>query len=163
MHVVRSSPVVLLLCLAAELSAQSFDFRGAAANRAVAGILRALAGRAALKIDDLEVAVFIVREPDGDFTCRLWPNTASRRSERYEGPIPTGTVAIAHSHPYFTPRPSIGDVGESKRLGLPIYVVSRWELNVVDPASGERVRLLHGRSWSDIVERRECTQLARLR
>lgn len=159
MRIVRSLSIVLILSLGTELSGQPFDFRGAPANHAVAGILRTLAGKAALKTDEMEVAIFIVREPDGDFTCRLWPHTASRRSEHYKGSIPTGTVAIGHTHPYYMPLPSGGDVAESTRIGLPIYVVSRWEVNVVDPASGKNVLLLRGTAWSDIAERRECTQI----
>ncbi len=126
-------------------------------------MLRDLADKAALKPDDLEVAAFIVREPNGDLACRLWPPSAGRRSEHYDGPLPVGTMAIAHSHPYYAPLPSTIDVAQAKRIGLPIYVVSRWELHVVDPISGERVRLLRGRNWSGIAERHACSPMTTLR
>jgi hypothetical protein len=89
----------------------------------------------------------------------LWPHTANLRSEHYEGEIPAGTVALAHTHPLFAERPSKGDVAESMRIRLPIYVITRWHLYVVDPQSGERVALIANRSWMGSATHHECTSI----
>lgn len=45
-------------------------------------------------------------------------------------PVPLGT------HPIYAEKPSRGDVDLAQRIGLPIYVVTRWYLYVVDPTTG---------------------------
>ena len=121
------------------------------------GMLRELAREAALSTDDREVAAFIIRDGDGALTCHMWPQSAGFRSHHFDGAIPPGTVAIAHSHPFQMPAPSNADALQAMRIGLPIYAVSRWELHVATP-SGERLMLLTGRSWTGRAERRECTK-----
>src|SRR5581483_1901773 len=83
-------------------------------------MLQDLAVRGSSKVDDLEVAAFIVKGPDGAVRCLMWPHTANRRAEEYHGSVPEGTVAIAHTHPLFAELPSRGDVEQSKRIGLPM-------------------------------------------
>jgi len=124
-----------------------FDFRHAADDPEVLALLQDLAARGAYQPDDVEVAAFIVLKADGGVSCLLWPSSMSVRSAHYQGRIPEGTVAIAHTHPGYAPQASRGDVDQSKRIGLPIYVLTRRELSVVDPSSGERVALIEGKSW----------------
>lgn len=144
-------PVLFLLVA---LLDRPFDFHQASADPAVLGVLQDLAVRGAAQTDDREVAAFIVRETDGQVRCLVWPHTANRRSEEFHGTIPNGTVAIAHTHPLFAEMPSRGDVEQSKRIGLPIYVLTRWYLYAVDPSSGERVALIRQKNWTRAADKR---------
>jgi hypothetical protein len=126
--------------------AQSFDYHRID-NSALIGALRAVALLGFLRVDNTEVAAFIVR--DGDvISCLLWPHTVLLRSARYDGKLPEGTVAVAHNHPLESPLPSRADIAEAKRIGLPMYVVTRWHLYVVDPSTGERIELIRSRDWT---------------
>ncbi|HEX9160796.1 MAG TPA: hypothetical protein VF980_03740 [Thermoanaerobaculia bacterium] len=119
-------------------------------------VLCDLANRGARLVDQQEVAAFIVQDASGAISCVLWPHTANTRSEHYDGRIPAGTVALAHTHPLFAEHPSNGDVAESKRLGLPIYVITRWNLYVTDPHSGEHVALIARKNWVQKTPHQEC-------
>ena len=151
--------ILLLAIYATEASADSFDFRRAADDPQVLKSLQDLAVRGANLADDQEVAAFIVRDASGGTTCRLWPHTANLRSEHYRGGIPTGAVAVAHTHPLYAEQPSRGDVAESKRIGLPIYVITRWNLYVVDPRTGERVLLIVHKNWMRGGSRNQCQSM----
>ena len=105
----------------------------------------------------VEAAAFVIREEDGTFTTLLWPRTNYARSETFRGAIPPGTVAIAHTHPPTMEHPSSGDVAESKRLGIPIYVISYWQIWAVDPVSGEHVNVASRGSWRRAAQRNGCT------
>jgi hypothetical protein len=150
---------ILIAFLASQSFGQSFDFRGTVDDPHVLSLLQDLAVRGAYKLGGLEVAAFIVQEPDGGFSCLLWPASAGFRSEHFSGTIPAGTVAVAHTHPGYFERPSSRDVAESKRIALPIYVVTRWNLFVVDPASGERVELIRQKDWMGRAAHHECQSL----
>ena len=124
------------------------------------GILSDVYRRDALRTDGTEVAVFIVSTPDGHLSCLLWPHTDSIRSAHYDGPIPPGTIALAHSHPIHSlEKPSRGDVGQAQRIGLPIYVVTRWYLYVVDPMTGQSVELIRQKNWTVGNPRCSCSAL----
>ena len=124
-----------------------FDYRRTADDLRVLGILQELAARGAQQVHDREVAAFLVQDAGGFITCVMWPLSAAARSERYDGVIPAGTVAIAHTHPTYAPLPSRGDVGQARRIGLPIYVITRWSLYVVDPTSGTCLALIEHKNW----------------
>ena len=129
---------------------------GSGADAEMLAILSDVSARGARTTSDMEVAVFIVKTPDGHLSCLLWPHTASIRSAHYEGPMPAGTIALAHTHPIYAEKPSRGDVAQSQRIGLPIYVVTRWDLYVVDPTSGDSVELIRQRNWTRTVPRCSC-------
>src|SRR5439155_21802873 len=97
--------------------------------------------------DDREIAAFLVQDASGSIASVKWPHTAAARTERYHGVIPARTVAIAHTHPTYAPLPSRGDVAQAMRIGLPIYVITRWSLYVVDPTSGACVALIEHKDW----------------
>ena len=130
----------------------------AGADPEMLGILSDVYQRDAWRTDGTEVAVFIVRTPDGRLSCLLWPHTDSVRSAHYDGPIPPGTIALAHSHPIHSlERPSRGDVVQAQRIGLPIYVVTRWCLYVVDPLTGQSVELIQQKNWTRGNPRCSCS------
>jgi len=124
-----------------------FDLTGVAESELL-GILSDVSDRGARQRDDMEVAVFIVKAPNGHLSCLLWPHTASIRSAHYDGPIPRGTIALAHTHPIYAEKPSRGDVEQAKRIGLPSYVVTRWHTYVVDPATGRSVEVIRAKNWT---------------
>lgn len=148
MRIVHAAFLVLAIAPAAH--AQSAD------DAVLVGYLRDLEGRAALKTDDLEVAAFIIADDDGGLVCRMWPHTANRASEHYDGAIPKGTIAVAHSHPYRMPQPSRNDIDLAQRLKIRVYVVSRWELHVVEPEFGKDVTLLRGQGWTRAPAPHHC-------
>jgi hypothetical protein len=123
-----------------------FDFRRAD-NEALMDILRDLGVKGAHLPDETEIGAFIVRHADGELSSVLWPRTFSRRSARYDGAMPPGVVAMAHTHPLHFPHPSLVDVEEAGRIGLPSYVVSRWDVFVIDPSSGKSIALITNDSW----------------
>jgi hypothetical protein len=128
--------------------ALSFDVRHTVDDPHVMAALQDLAHRGAYQTDQTEVAAFLVRDANGVVTSVMWPHTANRRSEHYEGTIPAGTVAIAHTHPWQADQhPSRGDIEQAKKVGLPIYVVTGRNLYVVD-SSGAVIELFVRTNWT---------------
>jgi JAB domain-containing protein similar to deubiquitination enzymes len=80
-----------------------------------------------------ERAAFLVARADGSYDCAMWPRTNGVERTQWDGVIPPGTVAIAHTHPRAKPLPSQQDMRESKRLGMPIYVVTPSGVTVAEP------------------------------
>jgi hypothetical protein len=81
-------------------------------------------------IDDLgrtERAAFVVRNADGHVGLVVWPSSETD-SATWVGRIPDGTVAIAHTHPYWRPKPSNIDMVTARNVKLPVYVVTRSEV-----------------------------------
>jgi len=138
---------LLSLALLYAMSDSSFDIRRTLDDARMMPLLQELARRGAYNPSNVEVAAFIVRQDEDTFGCFLWPRLAVVQSAHYDGTIPAGTVAIAHTHPSYAELPSQHDLIESRRLGLPIYVISRRALYVIDPASGEGVALIANRNW----------------
>jgi len=127
----RVTVLLFAICLSAS-AADSFDVRRAVDDPQVLAMMQDIALRGAHQLDQQEVAAFIVRDANGAIASELWPHTANRRSEHFNGVVPAGTVAIAHTHPIFAERPSSGDIDQARKIGLPIYVITRWALYVVD-------------------------------
>jgi proteasome lid subunit RPN8/RPN11 len=115
----------------------------------VLGILQKIGVRgSSAYFDEMEAAAFIVQEPTGHFASVDWPaTTAGVRTARHEGTIPQDTIALAHTHPFTAPKPSRGDIEQAKKIRLPIYVISRWSLYVVEP-SGEVTALIVRKDWT---------------
>ena len=142
--------VTAALLFAVRLSASttgSFDVHRAANDSQVLAVMQDIALRGAQQPDQQEVAAFLVRDTNGAISSVLWPLTADRRSVHYRGVVPAGTVAIAHTHPIFAERPSSGDIAQARKIGLPIYVITRWNLYVVD-ATGAVTSLIEKKNWT---------------
>jgi hypothetical protein len=117
-------------------------------NLQLLAALRDLRTRGIMQTEQREVAAFIVRREDGSLNAVIWPQNGRYRSGHYEGPVPAGTVAIAHTHPPEADRrPSRGDIEQAKKIGMPIYVVTRWNLWVAD-AQGDVHELVARTDWS---------------
>jgi len=94
-----------------------------------------------------ERAAFLVRDPDGDYRCVLWPATREFNQERFTGTVPVDAVAIVHTHPATMPRGSTGDELLSRRLRLPIFILTPKNIYVVTPAGSNRV-VVDGQMWA---------------
>jgi hypothetical protein len=128
--------------------ALSFDVRSSADDSRVFAILQQMARSGAERSNQTEIAAFLVRDAGGAISSVPWPQSGRFRSESYRGVIPAGTVALAHTHPWQADqRPSQGDVEQAKKIGLPIYVVTRWNLYVVD-AAGNVIELFARTDWT---------------
>lgn len=98
---------------------------------------------------DRELAAFVVEERDGTLGCIYWESRAGRRAESFSGVVPSGTVAVVHSHPdASSPRPSRTDSENARRLGLPFIVVSRTEIWIAGAHGGPPVNLARGYLWA---------------
>jgi proteasome lid subunit RPN8/RPN11 len=82
-----------------------------------------------------EHAAFLVMDGRGGLQLVPWPSRAASHRATYRGAIPAGTVAIVHTHPDHLPNPSAGDERVSRRLALPVYVLTRSRVTRTD---GER-------------------------
>lgn len=94
---------------------------------------------------ELEVAAFLIREQDGTIKLLPWPNHGQYRGAKWTGPIPSGAVAIAHTHPNGWFIASAHDIDQARRTGLPIFVLTRKGVSVADPESGKNLILKRGR------------------
>lgn len=94
-----------------------------------------------------ERAAFIVRTPDGRLRLHPWPVTNKHRKSTWKGPIPPDTVAVVHTHPHLDPKPSARDHEEARRLGLPVYALSRLSIYRADPDSTAPVAVVVRHRW----------------
>jgi len=83
----------------------------------------------------VERAAFLVLQDGGSLACQDWPPTFSFKSERWDGPIPDGTVAIAHTHPARLRQPSRDDIAAAEQLGIPVFVVTEGWIAMAAPDS----------------------------
>ena len=65
----------------------------------------------------VERAAFVFMNADGEFRCLDWPPTHQFKAAHWNGPIPVGVVALAHTHPVVSPYPSVDDRDEAVRIG----------------------------------------------
>lgn len=116
------------------MAAMPFLLGSAAADRfdAMMPLLSDLAARGGFGVASTEHAAFIIEDDDGEPRCLLWPFSAEFQEATWEGPLPDGVVAIAHTHPRCCRQISAGDRKQAARLGLPVIAVSMGTLSVVD-------------------------------
>jgi hypothetical protein len=81
--------------------------------------------RAQYGFSHFEQAAFVVAAPDGTLSLVPWPMTAIEDESHWKGPLPSNAVAIVHTHPNTSPRPSRLDARTSIKTGLAVYVVTR--------------------------------------
>jgi hypothetical protein len=90
---------------------------------------------------DWERAAFLRIGERGLFTCDVWPAKLQFHAATWTGRIPAGTAAIIHSHPRTLPNPSVNDILEAHRLGIPVIVVTPDAVTMVLPSDGT---IVHG-------------------
>ena len=95
----------------------------------------------------IEAAAFVVLNSDGTYECRLWPASQLVEKQVFVGEIPANVVAIVHTHPADSdPWPSKGDALEAQRLGIAIWVLTRFSIYAVD-ASGHVETIVRNTNW----------------
>lgn len=72
-----------------------------------------------------EHGAFLVSDANGELRLVKWSGEATSMSATYRGRIPSGTVAIVHTHPNDLPNPSPGDEALARKLKMPVYVLTR--------------------------------------
>jgi hypothetical protein len=101
-----------------------------------------------------ECAAWIIHANDG-YSLVKWPTIKQIYKQVWTLPIPSGAVAIAHTHPTIdSEKPSKTDALTAKKLNLPIYTISRSGVWKVTP-SGFITRVKN-RNWRKKIEAR-CT------
>ena len=115
--------------------------------------------RAQLSNDYGETAAFLVRDTRGDVQCLLWPTTNEFQMQTFRGEPPPNTIAIVHTHMKSRPMPSTNDIDQARRIGLPFFVLTRADVTMVEPDSGQVVPLIAQRTWlTQSVEQRCADQ-----
>jgi hypothetical protein len=96
----------------------------------------------------------------GKYGSVPWPWSAESKKETWNGPLPVGTVANAHTHPdrsisesKASPKPSTtggntgrGDQGTADKIGLPVYVVTGQAIWKAVPKAKDPVQVA-GSDW----------------
>lgn len=110
-------------------------------------LLADLASRSGYGNGHAEVGAFLVRNSDGTVRCELWKHSAEFQTTSHRGAIPSGTIAIAHTHPRCCRDLSAHDRNEAARLGIPVIAVSMGTMHLVG-GDGTVERPLRGIGWS---------------
>ena len=92
-----------------------------------------------------EQAAFAVNSVEGRTEFVHWPATRELLRANFSGTIPPGAFAVVHTHPNSKPMPSDDDRDVSKRLGMPVYVVTRGRIAV---AIGREIRIVTFGDWN---------------
>ena len=116
-----------------------------ATNPVVVPVLWKMFGDAGFGHRHTEEAAFVVGNSEGRLMLVRWPSAGEPDTAWWSGPMPTGTVAIVHTHPNWNPLPSNIDVRTARQSRLPVYVVTRTEISRTTGGSAEVV--LRG-EWS---------------
>ena len=93
----------------------------------------------------IEHAAFAVRDQDGRTHFVRWPLRWQDRRAGYRGSIPPNTFAIVHTHPNRYREPSADDSAVARRLGIPVYVVTRWGVAVT---TGHEKKIITVGDWN---------------
>lgn len=107
--------------------------RGWLGSAPVRASLERLLDRSQYGLTPYEAAAWIVREGD-DVVLRDWSFTRAYEKASWSGPPPAGALAIVHTHPlHADPRPSSGDAALARKLGLPVFTLTRNGLWAAQP------------------------------
>lgn len=91
-----------------------------------------------------EEAAFVVRGADGRMSLVRWPSSDGPHRAQWKAPVPSGAIAIAHTHPNGQPRPSIADERTAELMKMPVYVITRTRIAKTD---GVTVQTVVEGSW----------------
>jgi hypothetical protein len=94
-----------------------------------------------------ERAAWVLAVDAGHVRWQAWPDGRGYLRARWKGPVPADAVAIVHTHPAVVdPRPSPQDLESARRVGVPIYTVSRAGIWKAEP-DGSVVTVDDRRWW----------------
>ncbi|HUP48692.1 MAG TPA: Mov34/MPN/PAD-1 family protein [Thermoanaerobaculia bacterium] len=72
-----------------------------------------------------EAAAFLVLEGESSYRCISWPFLGELHRQQFRGSVPDATIAIVHTHPEASPRPSVADAKTAITTGVPVFVLTR--------------------------------------
>lgn len=104
----------------------------------------ALLEEAALGSSQFEHAAFALYTDDGHVIFARWPVTKAKCRAAYRKSVPPNAFAIVHTHPNSRPLPSWDDDDTARRLGMPVYVVTRVG---VARTTGDKVSFVQAGNW----------------
>jgi hypothetical protein len=107
------------------------------ANRDVASGFATLVKDAGYGHRPDERAAFLIVDDKGDLRVMSWPASNRFHAQRWDGSIPSGTIAVAHTHPNESPSASAHDCDEARRLGMPIFVLTPESVVLIDGRNGQ--------------------------
>src|SRR4029077_20927872 len=87
-----------------------------------------------------EHGAVIVRDASGQLHLRSWKFDREFLTAHYRGAIPSGVVAITHTHLNELPMPSDGDQWLARTTGVPVFVLTRMLITVTDGYCNRVVR-----------------------
>ena len=91
-----------------------------------------------------EHAAFAVTDGGGRVMFAQWPFNHAALVATFKGSIPANAFAIVHTHPNGRPLPSDDDRATARRLGIPVYVVTR---NALTRTTGTRTEYIVLGDW----------------
>jgi hypothetical protein len=91
-----------------------------------------------------EAAAFVVVRRDGSIDFVRWPSSEQHHRAVWRGAFPTGTIAIVHTHPNWIPEPSAIDARTARRKGVPVYVLTRTQ---IQKTTGDDVMTVARGDW----------------
>jgi hypothetical protein len=141
--------IVAILCLAPIAALEASVTDGLFSITLARGYFREVMRASLNAMPDTERAAFIVGKGDGSLSCQLWPTMSLYHREVFHGALPPGTLAIIHTHPDSSPRPSLADQFEADRLGIPIYVLTRRDVFKAEPGRSLPTAVVRRESWLD--------------
>jgi hypothetical protein len=144
---VRLSVPLLLVALALPLRAGDFPLSGVASDRAALALLAKLLAAGGGGFLPTESTAFIVVDEGGAYRAVPWPRDNRPESNVFRGEVPPFTIAVAHTHPRRSRRPSAADVRTARSLGLPILVLTPRDIVCATP-EGDVVTLIENRLWA---------------
>lgn len=95
---------------------------------------------------ETERAAFLVIDETGHYRCLDWPFRNGHQRQVFGGDIPPFTVAIVHTHPKSSRRPSPADARTATALGVPVFVLTPRDVWVATP-EGESVPVVTNEPW----------------
>jgi JAB domain-containing protein similar to deubiquitination enzymes len=140
---------VLPLLVCAVLSSVPAAIEQMIVDREVAHDLAQLVVLASgMKSCEGEHAAFVVKRTDGKLAVIKWSTDCAALRKSYHGIVPPNTIAIVHTHPEGRREPSMQDIGEARRIKLPICVLTRRGIWMADPVEGKSIALLDDPAWT---------------
>ena len=97
-----------------------------------------LLGQAMWGASDRERAAFVLRDKEGNLALSPWPYNGATM-EASVNSMPEGTIAILHTHPNQRRNPSVDDANLARKLGIPVFVVTRMSIRFTTGSGVESV------------------------
>ena len=152
-------PVLMSLLCAIPLSLlpQSHSALALANDDRVRAIFADLLRRGWNGMREAESAAFIVIDDAGCYHPVFWAYTGARSRQTWRGARPPYTVAIAHTHPKTSRRPSAVDAQTAEEQRIPVFVLTPGNIFVATP-QGATLALVERRDWArEVVATAGCS------